>query len=268
MDYEIAVPSYKRADVLKARTLQTLGRMVDLEKRLTVFVADKEEEQIYRDTIGDKFKIVVGVKGIIHQRRFLSSYFPKDTKLLCADDDLYDLELLAPSGKLQSFNGSLDDVVEHGFTVCRNFGAKHWGIAAFENAFYMRPYTSVGLRYICGIFHGCFAGDSVMCGDDRLLVSSNEDFETTVRSFMKYGSVVRLDWLCPKTKYFAAGGIRAEIGGDAAMRKADHAIAVDDCARRYKGLCTAYTKATGDRNIRLKTLPSQKVGPPPHLLNP
>ena len=70
MDYEIAVPSYKRADVLKARTLQTLGRMVDLEKRLTVFVADKEEEQIYRDTIGDKFKIVVGVKGIIHQRRF------------------------------------------------------------------------------------------------------------------------------------------------------------------------------------------------------
>ena len=268
MDYEIAVPSYKRADVLKARTLQTLGRMVDLEKRLTVFVADKEEEQIYRDTIGDKFKMVVGKKGLIHQRRIASNLYPKDTKILFVDDDLFDLKRLTPDGKLQPFNGSLDDVVEHGFTVCRNFGAKHWGIAAFENAFYMRPHTSVGLRYICGIFHGCFAGDSVMCGDDRLLISSNEDFETTMRSFIKYGSVVRLDWLCPKTKYFAPGGIQAEIGGDAKARQAEHAKLVNEFERRYKGLCTAYTKATGDRNIRLKTLPSQKVGPPPHLLNP
>jgi hypothetical protein len=265
MDYEIAVPSYKRSDVLVNRTLKTLGRMVDLKKRLTVFVADKEEETIYRNAIGKDYKIVVGKKGIIHQRRFLSSYYPKNTKLLCVDDDLFDLELLH-NGKLVPFTGDLDEVVAHGFDVCRKFGAKHWGIAAFENAFYMRPYTSVGLRYICGIFHGCFAGDSVMCGDDRLLVSSNEDFETTVRSFMKYGSVVRLDWLCPKTKYFAAGGIRAEIGGDAEDRKADHAKAVDDCARRYKGLCTAYTKATGDRNIKLKTLPHQKVLPPKHLL--
>ncbi len=87
------------------------------------------------------------------------------------------------------------------------------------NGMFLKPTITVGLRYICGIFHGTFAGDPAMCGDDRPRQSSGEDFELTLRSFKRYKGVVRIDGYCPKTKYFAEGGIQAELVARTNVRK-------------------------------------------------
>ena len=66
MDYQIAIPSYKRPNYVVSQTLQTLKNLGSDFSNVTVFVANKEEKLIY-DTaiegIGLKVETVVGVPG-------------------------------------------------------------------------------------------------------------------------------------------------------------------------------------------------------------
>lgn len=262
---QYAVPSYRRVATCKERTIHTLRRLGVEDEQITIFVADKQDRAEYESQIKG-IKIVVGKKGLIHQRRFYNNYFEKGTEIVNVDDDLYDLKYVDSNGKLKSYDGSMNDVARYAFDACKSYGARLWGIAAYENGFYMKRATTAGLRYVCGILHGSFAGDPTMVADDRPLVSSGEDFETTLRSFKRYGVVLRLDWLCPKTKYFAPGGMQAELGGSDQLRQIEHSKELKEIAKRHKGFASCYTKSNGVTNIRLKTVAVTKIGVPQTLL--
>lgn len=267
IEYQIAIPSYRRPQVCRERTVATLLRLGASPANMNVYVADKSDEADYRKALSETgVRVRLGVPGLLAQRRFYNTQYPKNTRLLNVDDDLYDLKTVTKDGELVSYQGSIDAVAEHGFSTCESHGARLWGISAFENGFYMKRSTSAGLRYVCGIFHGSYAGDSVLCGDDRPIFSSGEDFETTLRSFKKYGVVVRLDWLCPKTKYFAEGGMREELGGTDERRRVDHEKELKQIEKRHAGLASCYKKAGDVVNIRLKTLPVVRVPVPKTLL--
>jgi hypothetical protein len=261
MDYRIAIPSYRRADTLVARTLRTLKTLGVSDDRVTVFVADQQDLQAYKSVVPSSVAVVLGAPGLLAQRQFYNGYYEKGTRLLNIDDDLFALKTISKDGKRLVDAGaagwSLDAIVDYAFRVCERHGARLWGISAVENAFYMKPATSVGLKYICGIFHGSYAGDASLCGADRARVSSGEDFETTIRSHKDNGCVVRLDWLCPKTKYFAAGGMREELGGTDERRQIEHTKELHNIARRHPAYATVYTKAGGVTNLKLMRLPSQ-----------
>ena len=49
-DYVIAIPSYKRHDTLKNKTMKLLERYKVPKKRVYIFVADNSEKNIYEDT--------------------------------------------------------------------------------------------------------------------------------------------------------------------------------------------------------------------------
>lgn len=262
---QYAVPSYRRLQVCKERTLKTLKRLGVCDDQITVFVADDSDFSCYSKALGG-IRVVTGVPGLINQRRFYNGWYEPNTPIVNVDDDLYDLKYVDSRGKLKSYDGDFNRVAEYAFKTCRSYGAKLWGIAAYENGFYMKRQTTAGLRYVCGILHGSFAGDPAMTGDDRPLVSSGEDFETTLRSFRRYGVVVRLDWLCPKTKYFAPGGMQAELGGNNELRQIEHSKELKEIANRHKGLASCYTKSGGVTNIRLKTMKVSKIPVPSQLL--
>lgn len=262
MDYQIAVPSYKRPHFLVSQTIQTLKGLGSDLSNVTVFVANPEEKAIYTaasQTVGLSLNIVVGVPGLLAQRVWYNTqYYSSDTKILNLDDDIAGLFQKTPDNKVVPYSGTLDEMVRAGFETCDEHGARLWGIAAALNGYFLKNTTTVGLRYVCGIFHGSYAGDDVLCGGDRVQESSGEDFETTLRSFKKYGKVVRLDGYAPKTKYFAEGGIQAEIGGKS-ERDADHSRALESIASRYPDLAKTYTKAGGVTNIRLKVITEAKI---------
>ena len=50
-DYVVAIPSYKRPDTLKNKTLKVLQKYKIDPKKIVVFVADKEQEKIYREAL-------------------------------------------------------------------------------------------------------------------------------------------------------------------------------------------------------------------------
>lgn len=261
MNYQIAIPSYARAELLKHQTLAFLERSGVGRERVTIFVANEQEFDAYRSLIGQEYKIVVGVLGKVNQQRFYHSYYPKGTPLLNLDDDTVTLRQRTPDGKLEDFNGSLDALVEAGFRVCKQEGATMWGINPVENGFFMSDVVTVGLRYICGNFYGNYAGDPAIVGTDRTYAeSSGDDFETTLRSFIQNGSVVRFEYICPKTKYFAAGGIDAELKSKGVTnRQDDHAVALANIVSRYPELASLTTKTGGVTNIRLKTVTYRKI---------
>jgi predicted CoA-binding protein len=74
MSYQIAVPSYKRYEILKTQTLPTLDKLKADRDKIHIFVANEEEEEKYRAVIGDDYRIVVGQRGISTQRKYIHNW--------------------------------------------------------------------------------------------------------------------------------------------------------------------------------------------------
>jgi hypothetical protein len=260
MDYQIAIPSYKRADLLKKATLATLVRYGADKDRITIFVANEEQAEQYRAVVGD-YRIIVAEVGLLNARRFYHNYYPLGTPLLNLDDDVYDIKQRNNQDKLEVYSGTIDDLVELGFNLCEQSGAKLWGINPVGNGYFMKDWSVVGLRYICGNFHGNYAGDTAVVGLDRPSnLSSGEDYETTIRSFLANGAVVRIEWLTPTTKYFAAGGIDAEVKDKGIEdRQIEHTKELQAIIERYPHLASPQVKSGGIFNVRLKTMTFDKV---------
>jgi len=262
LDYQIAIPSYKRAELLKNVTLKTLEKYGARKDRITIFVANEEEQKNYNSVLSG-YKIVVAEIGQLNAYRFYHrEYYPKGTPLLNLDDDIYDLQQPNDKNKLEPYDGTLDELVQLGFDLCEASGAKMWGINPVNNAFFMQDWAVIGLRYICGNFYGNYAGDPAIIGDDRpSLLSSGDDYETTIRSFLQNGAVVRIDWITPITKYFAKnGGIDSEvIDKGYADRQEEHAAELQAIIERYPHLTSPQVKANGIFNIQVKKLTFGKI---------
>jgi hypothetical protein len=258
MDYQIAIPSYDRSEICQSKTLAMLEAMGVDADRVTVFVADESQREIYNSRFRGGWRVVAAELGIFKARRFYHAYYPEGTRILNLDDDI-ERCLVKQGSKATGYPGTIDDLAADGFSQCEAAGAKLWGVYPVNNGFFMKDYTVLGLRYVVGAFYGSFAGDHVFLGP-RSQQSSGEDYETTLRSFKAYGKIVRLEYLTFKTKYFAEGGIDSELKSYGIMeRGGDHARALTDIASRHSHLATIYKKAGGMTNIRLKNVTMAKI---------
>ena len=76
-EYVVAIPSYKRPETLRDRSLKILKHHKIDKKKIFIFVSDTEQKKIYEDVLKDKYynKIIVGVPGIKNIRNFMPKYF-------------------------------------------------------------------------------------------------------------------------------------------------------------------------------------------------
>ena len=67
--YEVAIPSYKRHEAINEKTLATLKRYGIPASKITIFVANKDEEALYKQSLkpGTYGKLVVGVVGVLRR---------------------------------------------------------------------------------------------------------------------------------------------------------------------------------------------------------
>ena len=98
MDYEIAIPSYKRPETIKKKTLRVLESYNIDASRITVFVADEDEykqylESLAKDPYANKCKIIVGVHTIGAQRNYIEKWYPEGTRLMMFDDDIEEVQV-------------------------------------------------------------------------------------------------------------------------------------------------------------------------------
>jgi len=203
----VVIPSYNRVDTLKEKTLALLQAYKIPASKIYVFVANEEQEKLYKEGLGKSVgHIVVGVKGLAEVRNFIFDYFPKGKPLVCMDDDIREIIEYDPTTKRhERVLKDLEAVFDRGFEECEKSvpKARLWGVYPSPNGYFMKPTVTTNLRFIIGSFWGCFNPGSEV---KLALGSEKEDYQRTLQFWEADGAVVRLNFVSPKTAYYKEPG--------------------------------------------------------------
>lgn len=227
-DWVVAIPSYKRAELLKEKTLSVLQKYGIEPERIFIFVADKDEEAIYKKTLPEKSynKIIVAEKGLHNARNIINTHFPKGKKIVEADDDIRGfIEFDSSKPRKEKPLISLKKLIDRGFAEAAKHGARLWGVYPSANGFFMKDTVSTDLRLIVGSFWG-----QINPGKEiHLDFSEKEDYLRTLMFYQKDGKVVRLNFASPQTPYYKTPGGMQEDD----KRKINQEKAVKELLKRY-----------------------------------
>ena len=92
----LAIPTYRRSDIVATKTLAFLERMGYPAGLIYLFVADEQEKETYLNTVPFYLygHIVVGVPGLVNQRNFITDFFDDEEIIVCMDDDIESIDCI------------------------------------------------------------------------------------------------------------------------------------------------------------------------------
>jgi hypothetical protein len=198
MNYEIAIPTYNRPELIQKAALAYLEWSGVSPERVTIWVSGQAQRHLY-DVLPEHWqaRIQIGVKGLMANRAFAEAQYPEGTEILWLNDDVFHVvELDGQTLK----KVMLQKIGEEGFLRARQAGANLWGIYAVHNAFYMERKVRTDLCYLTGSFYG-----NTIRRDQFLYPvfgDAKEDYERALRFFTRDGLVLRMDYYAPKTIYY------------------------------------------------------------------
>ena len=251
MNYSIAIPSYHRSTTIQEKTLKVLEPYDIDPKRIKIFINDNEPEyDIYTEALASNayakdIEVVRGVPTIGHQRNFIEKWYPEGTNLMMFDDDIEEVQVKISEQKLGRVQDLEKEIIQRGFDECAASGAKTFGIYAASNAFFMKDRVYDKLCYIIASMFGV-----VVEHDDDLARVTNhgEDYEYSIRQYVKNGLLCRLDNYTVKSRYYKEEGGLQDVRTEKYVRES-----VEIIANLFPDLCTMYTrKSTGHAELRLR----------------
>lgn len=199
--FRVAIPSYKRAEMLGKKTLAFLSEHNVDPSLIDIFVADEEEEKEYREKLSaDRYsRIIVGRKGIARQRTFIQQFYPLGQKVWSLDDDIRGVVCLRENLDLMEF-------VSQMFDLCEREKVNLWGIYPAGSKMYLKNEIKKGVIYIVA----CFCGFINQKDLEYPPVDTKEDWWSTLERCRIDGAVLRCNWIAPKTTYWLKTGGLAE----------------------------------------------------------
>ena len=241
MNYIIAIPSYKRANILNQRTLAFLKRHNIPNHNIEIHVESQEMKDYYHSIIGPFYTILVShAKGIGATRNYLRYHYKYETKhvnVLYLDDDIENI---------MDYDQPLEDLhgfVKKAFAITKSSKLNLWGISPFHNTFYLKDSITTTLKYIAG----CCCGEIIDRNKHDIYtdVDHAEDFLFTMEHFIRDNGVIRFNKIAIITKYFEQeGGICESVGG-LAERKKTMETNCKYIAERYPQMCRLIEKKYG-----------------------
>ena len=211
-DFIVAIPSYKRAETLRDKTLATLTEHRIPAERIHVFVATPEEKQRYEATLeaGTYGKLIVAIPGMAAVRNFITGHYPIGQRIVNIDDDIKGfLEFSETARRHEMPLRNLDGFIRRAFAESQKTGFRLWGIYPVPNGFFMRAgEPSTDLKYIIGAFWGITnPGIDVL----KVTIDDKEDYLRSLIMYVADGGVLRFRDVAPKTAYYKeAGGMQEE----------------------------------------------------------
>lgn len=208
-DYVICIPSYKRAKFCNDKTLGTLHKHKIDPKIVYVYVANKEDYDLYKETLDPNLynKLVIGKKGLVPQRQFIMNQWSQNKHIVFLDDDVESIDLsLSPRFK----GHNLDYFIKEAFNECIKNSAFIWGVYAVFNPFFRKTKSemSTDLKYIVGAFYGIINRPNLK--PIQLTITKEngqkEDVERTLKYFVHDGIVIRFNKIGFTTKYYGKEG--------------------------------------------------------------
>ena len=243
-DFVVAIPSYDRPKELNKKTLTMLEDNNISKNIITVFVASAEQKKIYEEEIGTDYKIVIGVKGMANIRNFMTNYYPSGKKILFIDDDISRIVKGESSGMKITTVTNLKSLASNGFNLCKKHGYALWGLHPSSNPRSLKSDKLVtnNLKYIIGALYGVINDKSLKVSLDQA-----EDYERTLKYYVKYGGMIRFNNYSGYTTYYAKGGMEA-AGRTSSKEDSDKKQLV----KKYSQYAETYIRHNGRTEIRLK----------------
>jgi cellulose synthase/poly-beta-1,6-N-acetylglucosamine synthase-like glycosyltransferase len=206
-DYIVVIPSYKRENTIQTKTLATLKHYKIPANKITIFVANDEQYETYKQSIpkSEYNELIIGVPGLAPVRNFILDKYPIGTKIVMIDDDVTGFVERTDNGKLRPLQ-SLVEVINTGFTSAEKEGASLWGVYPVANGFFMKPSVSNDLKFIIGSFWGIINPGATKKDGIELPMSEKEDYIRSLMCFDRDGTVVRINYVSPKTAYYKEPG--------------------------------------------------------------
>lgn len=220
--FQVAIPSYQRAEILAEATLPLiLSRGVPPEA-IRVWTATEAETEAYREACGifidpDQITEHGGGVGMRNARNAIPTHYPKGTRLLQLDDDLYQIHKKVEEEQRSCFGhltekgmrpvGDLPALIEAGFDLADEEGVSLWGVYPVKNPFYLRFLSRVGNLYCIGAWTAM-----TLRHDETEVVTldDKEDMERSIKHYLRDGGVLRLENYSFHTQYYInPGGMQA-----------------------------------------------------------
>lgn len=245
--YVVAIPSYKRQDVVAEKSLKTLINGGVNPKKIHIFVANKEEHENYKKAIPKNMygKLVTGVIGITNQRKFILKYFPEGTEIVSIDDDVEGLYRSKGPTKLIHIK-NVDGFFKEAFQKLHKDKLFIWGIYPVHNPFFMKDKVSTDLKFIIGTLYG-FINRHDSSLQPNSSIKEKEDYETSILYYLKDDGVVRYNNVTIKTKFHADGGLGKTEGRFEANKQAAAYL-----AKTYPDLVSVFHRKNGMPEVRLR----------------
>ena len=244
-DWRIIIPSYKRETTVQKKTLTTLAEYNIPEEKIWIVVADAEQKKIYEAAMPawNKSHILVGVPGLAQVRNYiLDNIAKKGEKIVMMDDDVTGFVERTHDGKMKRLT-SLKDVIETGFREAEKAGAILWGVYPVPNGFFMKPTITTDLKFIIGSFWGIINPTATKdAGGIELPMSEKEDYIRTLMAWDRDKTVVRINYVSPKTAYYKEpGGMQSDP-----KRVEKQHVAVDYMMKKWPHLVMRNPRRKGD----------------------
>lgn len=261
MSYVVAIPTYNRSDIIAKKTLQTLKDGHVNKNKIYIFVANEDERKLYEEAVPKSLyhKIVVGVKGITMQRKFIVKYFPQNQYVISMDDDVEELQKLTSSSKLAKIT-NLDAFFKDAYKLMKKEKLYIWGIYPVQNAFFMKPKITTDLRFIIGVTYG-FINRHDKSLEPSSKIETKEDYELSILYYKKDGGVIRYNGITPKTKFNAEGG----VGKDRFER---NKVSAAYLKATYPDIISTFHRENGMAEVKFKKMPRFDPANPNATLTP
>jgi|VirMetMinimDraft_7_1064189.scaffolds.fasta_scaffold20478_1 hypothetical protein len=243
MSFVVAIPSYNRVETLRAKTLFLLAKYSIPKELITIFVANTEEEALYKAGIPENLygSIVVGVKGLMEQRNFIDEYYPLGTHIVYFDDDVTEIVILK-NGSLEPIT-SLLNLIYKGFQECVSHGYNLWGVSAVPNGFFMKDVIHTNLKFIPGWFYGIINRRiRLVLSYKGTTLAYKEDYQRSLQNAVLDGGVIRFSFVAAKTTIGAKGGLNTKVMDRLEMNR----LACRFLMETYPGLVRLNPKRDGE----------------------
>lgn len=247
MNYQIAIPSYKRENTIKNKTLKLLESHKIDPNKIFIFVADSDELEKYKKSLENtpyKENIVQGVHTIGEQRNFIEGYYNEGEKVLMFDDDI-DGVFVKNKEELDPIKDLEKDFIIKGFELCLEKKSKIFGLYAAANAYFMKHRIYQKLCYIPGGVFGIIVDHDPFL---HRITNHGEDYEYSIRQYIKNNILIRFDDITIKSKFFK------EEGGLQTIRTKEYIYnSIKKIQDMFPEYCKMYIrKSSGNAELRLR----------------
>lgn len=249
MKAQIVIPSYKRVEQLKNKTLAMLRSYNIPDDICKIYVANDDELAAYQQVIEGNYDWqVIGRPGIGYLRNYISKHNKENEWLLWIDDDIEEVQFLQ-DGKLKRIP-NLEIMIDQMVDDAEAVGSGQVGIYPVNNHFFMKNKITKDLRYVINCF--CLTKNDRQC--EKRDFNLIEDFERTLKYYVKYNCSLRYEFISVKTAYYATGGIEA-----AHERNVKNKVAEIDEFLKYYGSFAEKKIKTNMVDIKFKKKPEDVI---------